>query len=137
MDSATTDVEQAGIPADPVEPIKLSPTTAAVYEAILGWFRDTGGAPPSIREIMRRCGFNSTSVVSYHLRRLTAVGLIRLAPGASRSVMLTGARWTPPPPARIEVSRDAPGTPEQLRAYWSKAKREERARAAKAAEVAA
>ena len=133
MDSAT----EADKTVEKGQPVKLSPATAQVYEAIVSWFRDTGGAPPTMREIMRRCGHRSTSVVSYHIRRLADAGLVRLAPGASRSVMLTGARWVPPPPAMIEVLDETPGAPEQLRAYWSKEQRESRAARKAASEVAA
>lgn len=109
--------------------VRLSSRSAKVYEAILAWFCATGGAPPSHRELMERCGISSVSVVAYHLRRLADVGLICFAPGASRSVMLVGARWTPPPPVRIDLTDTGRQSShsEQLRRYWSDAQRKSRA----------
>lgn len=62
--------------------------------AILAYVRECieAGAPvPTIREIGRAVGITSTSVVNYHLRKLTEAGEIRRIPSISRGLVLTGA----------------------------------------------
>lgn len=46
------------------------------------------GVSPSHREIMEATNINSTSVVSYYLRRLEEMGLIILEPKISRGIRL-------------------------------------------------
>lgn len=44
------------------------------------------GFSPSVREIVLACDISSTSVVTYHLRRLEAEGKITRVPGAPRTL---------------------------------------------------
>lgn len=61
--------------------------------AVLAYVRECAevGRPPTIREIGRAVGITSTSVVNYHLRKLTEAGEIRRIPSISRGLVLTGA----------------------------------------------
>lgn len=46
------------------------------------------GYPPSVRDIMRGCGFKGTSAVSRHLERLADQGIIRVDPHVARGIAL-------------------------------------------------
>ncbi|MGE5500819.1 MAG: hypothetical protein ACM3W4_02705 [Ignavibacteriales bacterium] len=46
------------------------------------------GYPPTVREIQLGCRLTSTSVVSYHLARLRAMGAIDSIPGAARTIRI-------------------------------------------------
>ncbi len=52
-------------------------------------FIDKHNYPPSVRDIRWACQISSTSVVAYHLDRLTERGYIKRSPGVSRSITLT------------------------------------------------
>ncbi len=49
------------------------------------------GYPPTIRDLVVRTGFSSTSVVTYWLDACESVGLIVRVPGLSRAITLTAA----------------------------------------------
>jgi SOS-response transcriptional repressor LexA len=50
------------------------------------------GFAPTVREIQRGCALRSTSVVSYHLTKLRAAGVIDFVDGAARTIrILEGA----------------------------------------------
>ena len=50
-------------------------------------FYEANGYGPSFREIMDGVGISSTSVVRYHVQRLSMLGLIRWQPGIPRSAV--------------------------------------------------
>ena len=52
---------------------------------------DERGFPPTIREIGRQHGIDSTSVVNFHLKRLAEFGLIIRGTRISRGVLVTAA----------------------------------------------
>lgn len=58
-----------------------------ILEFIHGFVQETG-YPPTIREIGRALGISSTSVVSYHLRKLQKQGYIERDPAVSRGLKL-------------------------------------------------
>jgi len=52
-------------------------------------YRDEHGFPPTVREIGNSIGVNSTSLVTYYLKRLEEKGLIIREPSMSRAIQLT------------------------------------------------
>lgn len=50
----------------------------------------THGYPPSIRDIMHGCYYNSTSSVAHQLDKLKAMGKVEFDPHIARSVRVTG-----------------------------------------------
>ena len=74
----------------------LTPTRQNIYNYILRFKRRHNGNSPSIREMADTFGL-STSVVSEHLSRLEAIGLIeRSGKGTARMIEVVGGTWTPP-----------------------------------------
>ena len=74
----------------------LTPTRQNIYNYILRFKRRHNGNSPSIREMADAFGL-STSVVSAHLGRLEAIGLIeRSSKGECRMISVVGGTWTPP-----------------------------------------
>lgn len=68
-------------------------------QQILTFVRDYSaeyGRAPSIREICTGCSISSTSVASYHLRRLEAAGRLERAGVVSRGLRVVGARYVMP-----------------------------------------
>ena len=47
------------------------------------------GYPPTIRDLQKRTGASSTSVVAYRLAACERAGLIRRVPGRARAITLT------------------------------------------------
>jgi len=66
----------------------LHPQQRRILEVIYR-FRQQHGFAPSVREISKATGRNSTSVVNYHLNQLMQRGLLLKVPTTSRSVSLT------------------------------------------------
>ena len=50
---------------------------------------DEHGLPPTLRELIAACNVSSTSVMVYHLDRLSAAGLITRERYKSRTIRLT------------------------------------------------
>ena len=75
-----------GISTPVVQHSRLSESTQRVLVAIRRLYR-VGGVPPSFREIQDEIGFGSSSVVSYHVRKLADAGLISYSPGAKRTIV--------------------------------------------------
>jgi SOS-response transcriptional repressor LexA len=76
---------------------RITPSGKRVLAEIIAYMVDSGGTPPTFREIGKRTGMKSTAVVSYHLRQLKAAGIITT--GALydvRAIRVIGATWTPP-----------------------------------------
>lgn len=68
-----------------------------MYDWIVEFKRNHDGLSPTVREIMDGMGYNTTSVVHYHLEELKRMGLIKIYRGGeatSRSIMVPGGRWT-------------------------------------------
>lgn len=57
--------------------------------AFVASFHEANRRPPSIREIGKEIGVASTGLVSFHLARLEADGVISRSCNTARSVMLT------------------------------------------------
>lgn len=92
MDSNTVPVgEMPRLPGRPV----LVGNTGRVMAAIVAHCLAHGGTAPTQRELMELVGLSSTSVVTYHVKRLAAAGLLTLS-NRARSLHVTGAVWTPP-----------------------------------------
>jgi SOS-response transcriptional repressor LexA len=94
MEFATTP-EPEHVPTEP-QPVAMPDSTARVLTALLRYFRDHDGFPPSIRALGKAAGIGSTSVVHRHLKHLQELGLIRRHAIASRGIEVVGATWTPP-----------------------------------------
>jgi SOS-response transcriptional repressor LexA len=70
---------------------------AYVLAWIIARMVETGGIPPTAREIGAGCGISSTAAVNYILAELERAGkLHRRQAGAARGFTVTGARWVPP-----------------------------------------
>lgn len=83
------------------KPIGAGPQGAhdpCVLEIIIDYKVENDGNSPSLREIVNRAGFSSTSVatMSAVLGRLKESGFIRLRPG-TKAIVVNGGKWTPPP----------------------------------------
>lgn len=74
----------------------LTPRHQSVFGFIVDYKCRHDGNSPSIREIMEVCDISSTSMVSYALRRLERVGVIKLEGDArtSRRIEVVGGHWT-------------------------------------------
>lgn len=82
----------------PPPPSRLSESQVRMYHEIVRHCAEQGGNAPSIRELMKLLGINSTSLVARHLKHLERVGLIRLTTGSARGIIVVGSSWTPPSP---------------------------------------
>lgn len=79
-------------------PPKTSPTPRqCVILAFITDFYAANHYSPSMREIAAGCGVASTSMVNSDLDQLQALGYLTTQPGKSRTIVLVGATWTPPP----------------------------------------
>ncbi len=67
---------------------KLSAKQMQIYEYILSYSEECG-FPPTFREIGDYMGLKSPSTVHFHLKALTAAGLIQQAEGKTRSITVT------------------------------------------------
>ena len=66
----------------------MNETTFAILRHIKGcWDRD--GFAPTVREMRDALGISSTSVVTYHVKSLAAVGLLTHKRNAARTLRLT------------------------------------------------
>jgi repressor LexA len=65
----------------------LSPRQRDVLNFIQSYL-DEYGYPPAIRDITTGCGISSTSVASFHLRKLEQKGYLRRRPDISRGIEL-------------------------------------------------
>lgn len=73
---------------------KVSRSAMEVLNYILLYKTDNNGRSPSVREIMKGCGFRSTSVAHYHLGRLQSAGLIKREAGKARSICVIHGTWS-------------------------------------------
>lgn len=101
MEYAIADAGNATVTGQLAPAPQLSETTVRVYNEVVRVCEETGGIPPSTREIMRALSIASTSNVHYHLLRLQAVGLITREHGQSRGITVVGGKWSPPRPAMM------------------------------------
>jgi len=78
--------------------LHLTPSHSHVYEFILKFKQDHDGIAPTVLEIGKACGINSTSVVRHLLDSLVLLGMIKCdyGKGKSRMISIPGARWMPP-----------------------------------------
>lgn len=85
----------------------FTPTRQKLYGYIVLFKRMNNGNSPSIRQMADVLG-RSTSVVSAHLARLEAIGLIRRGRmGESRMIEVIGGKWTPPAMQVVLTEADA------------------------------
>lgn len=73
---------------------KLPPSGQRMYVEILAYMRETSGVPPTMRELMKRLDYHSTSVVHHHFKHMKALGLIEQV--SAQRWKVTGAVWLPP-----------------------------------------
>jgi len=62
-------------------------TQQRILLAITVFIRQNGYSP-SLRDLQAACAISSVSIVSYHLRRLRAAGLIDYVDGTPRTIRL-------------------------------------------------
>jgi hypothetical protein len=75
--------------------LKLTPVHFAIYESIVAFKQDHDGVAPTVLEIKKVCGINSTSAVRHYLNSLVLFGMIEWE-GEERMISIPGARWMPP-----------------------------------------
>lgn len=75
---------------------KIGRRAMAIYRFIVDYKRQNDGVSPSMREIGRGVGLNSTNTVSLHLNTLKDAGMITMIYADSRSIRVNGGRWVPP-----------------------------------------
>ena len=73
---------------------KVSRSAMEVLNYILRYKTENNGKSPSVREIMKGCGFRSTSVAHYHLKRLQSAGVIEREAGKVRSIRIIHEVWS-------------------------------------------
>ena|GEM_PF-1973221 len=78
--------------------LKLTPIHFRVYDFIVKQKIDHDGVAPTVLEIGKACGINSTSTVRRYLDSLVLFGMINCAygKGKSRMISIPGAHWMPP-----------------------------------------
>lgn len=64
-----------------------------LFNYIVAYKRAHDGNSPTLRQMMRGIGVNSTSVVHSHLRGLERAGLIRRVKDCPRSIQVVGGQW--------------------------------------------
>lgn len=82
--------------------------------AYIEQYSNINGYPPTVREIGKAVGLNSTSTVHGYLERLERDGKVEKAGGSSRAIRLKGTRTEPAEPEFLEVpivGRVAAGQP--------------------------
>ncbi len=68
-----------------------------VLKFIIKYKTEHDGIAPTHREIIAGTDITSLSIVNYALMRLEHLGKIRMGDhGATRSIAVVGATWTPP-----------------------------------------
>lgn len=66
----------------------------AIFNFIIQFKTTNDGRSPTIREIAAGCTIPSTSVVNYHLQRLSQAGRITLnGQGQTRQITVPGGQW--------------------------------------------
>lgn len=83
---------------------KMFPPAPRIYslEAILAFIvaykREHDGNSPTVREITEKCDISSTSVTAFNLRRLVALGCIRMGGSGvkARGIEVVGGKWIAP-----------------------------------------
>lgn len=68
---------------------------AMLYHAIVAHKQKHDGVSLGLRELSKRTGISSTSVVSYHLTHLEEDSLIIKPYATARSIEVAGASWVP------------------------------------------
>jgi len=78
--------------------LKFTTLHSSVYDFIVKFKTDHDGIAPSVLEIGKACGINSTSAVRHVLDSLVLFGMIKCdyGKGKSRMISIPGAHWTPP-----------------------------------------
>ena len=72
--------------------MRVKESTAERLRALVEAIAEHGaehGYPPTIRDLQKRTGASSTSVVAYRLAVCERAGLIRRVPGRARAITLT------------------------------------------------
>lgn len=79
----------------------LDPTARRIFEFVCKYKRQYDGISPSYAEIIAACNLTSTSVVTWHIDKLVAAGLIKelvietpTGKGKSRGLMVVSGVWS-------------------------------------------
>lgn len=65
----------------------ISKSQSRVLTSITNWFKEHGH-PPTLRELCRLTGLNSTWTIRYHLKKLEEAGFIKIKERLSRGILL-------------------------------------------------
>jgi repressor LexA len=68
---------------------KITEAQKKVLDAVRDWFK-RHNSPPTLRELCRVTGLNSTWTIRHHLRKLETAGYVKVKGGLSRSIALSG-----------------------------------------------
>lgn len=82
----------------------MKPQARRILDFIIGYKSVHDGCAPSIREIMRACGYKTQSAVYYWLGHLQSAGYIRRMYSDARAIEVVGGEWKAPGavPARTQ-----------------------------------
>ncbi len=83
----------------------LSLLDICVYQFIVKYKSEHCGNSPAIRDIMDHTNNSSTSMISRSMSRLAKLGYLRLDPGKTRNITVTGSTWIMP----ISTKQPHPG----------------------------
>lgn len=64
---------------------------------VTSYKKSHGGDTPSYRTVISSINISSTSVLHYYLLEMDKAGLIDLAEGRRRGILITGEKYIPPP----------------------------------------
>ena len=65
-----------------------------MFNFIVSWKTKNDGNSPTIRDIGEFMGIDSTSHISYLLRKLEELGMIELEDHSARAIKVVGGKWT-------------------------------------------
>ena len=72
-----------------------TPKQEKIFQFIMDFKSQHDGNSPTFREIMDGCDFSSTSVVSFHIEKLIALGRLSMREhdNGSRMICVNGGQW--------------------------------------------
>ena len=77
--------------------------SATVYAEVIRYKLTHGGIAPSIPDLVKLTGYNSTKPVLTRLEDLDQAGLIKRFPRSPRAIIVKGEQWEPVEPTESEL----------------------------------
>lgn len=73
---------------------QLTEPQQRIFDAIVAYKRENGGASPTHRELCKSTGVKSTSHMNQHLHSLAALGYIERPTRYRRGIRVIGEQWS-------------------------------------------